>query len=268
MTQIHVGVQAVVTARRDRTALLLGKRRGVFGDGQWALPGGHLEFGESFEEAVKRELEEEVGIKAAAIEYLSSINTAYTANAPGTHYVQIGMQVMDYKGEPENKEPDRCSELRWFSLDEPMPKPIFAPSQPFVDLMHRRRQASKEARSSRLSIYMHRIDIKLNMDKYVSYDLLADVPMLIVRFGRSNEANSRQLRVYTPRSFDQGLDFLRKEISKRLAHHYRLSDITGSLSIDLASVCQLGGCIARFLEGYGHFFGTAAGIKQPWISIR
>ncbi len=42
--------------------ILLGKRLGKRGNGQWWCPGGHLEFGESVEAGMKREVLEETGI--------------------------------------------------------------------------------------------------------------------------------------------------------------------------------------------------------------
>lgn len=44
--------------------LLLGKRKNVYGDGSWALPGGHLEHGEEIKHAGKRELFEETNLTA------------------------------------------------------------------------------------------------------------------------------------------------------------------------------------------------------------
>lgn len=38
----------------DGERILVGKRLVKDGHGQWALPGGHLEFGESFEDCAKR----------------------------------------------------------------------------------------------------------------------------------------------------------------------------------------------------------------------
>jgi 8-oxo-dGTP diphosphatase len=230
MANIKVGIQAVVTGRGKPRRILLGKRRGIFGDGQWALPGGHLEFGESFEEATRRELLEETGIKAEAFCYLKSVNTPYPKD--GTHYVQIGMQALTYTGDPSNREPERCAELRWFDLDEPLPTPLFAPSKPFVELLQSRRQPIEPDRNSRLSIYMHRVNLVRNADRYVSYDVLGEVPMLIVRFGRRNEAHSRQQRVYSPETLEHSIDFLKEDITKRLAHGYQLYDVRGNFSID------------------------------------
>src|SRR4051794_4091881 len=82
-----VGVQVLVT--KDRM-VLLGRREGSFGAGTWGLPGGHLEFGESFEAAAARELREETGLSATQLRTIRSFNTPYRR----THYVQIGVEAV------------------------------------------------------------------------------------------------------------------------------------------------------------------------------
>jgi 8-oxo-dGTP diphosphatase len=53
----------VLVMRRGR--VLLGRRRGSHGEGYYAAPGGHIEFGESFEQAARREVREETGLEIA-----------------------------------------------------------------------------------------------------------------------------------------------------------------------------------------------------------
>ena len=42
--------------------ILLGQRKNAHGEGTWAFPGGHLEFGESLEACAAREVLEETGL--------------------------------------------------------------------------------------------------------------------------------------------------------------------------------------------------------------
>jgi len=63
--RVGVGVLAVRHGS-PRTSVLVSLRKSRHGRGEWALPGGHLELGESPVECARRELEEETGIEVGS----------------------------------------------------------------------------------------------------------------------------------------------------------------------------------------------------------
>lgn len=69
--------------------------------GTWALPGGHLEFGESFEDCVKRELLEETALDVINLEFLTATNDVMEAE--GKHYITIFMKgvLSDASAQPQ-----------------------------------------------------------------------------------------------------------------------------------------------------------------------
>jgi len=119
--QFFAGVNVFVV--RDGK-LLLGKRKNVFGEGQWGLPGGHLEMGESITRAAARELKEETGLVARSFGFVNLVNDPQAAK----HYVQIGFLADGVKGEPKLKEPERCYGWEWFDLNN-LPENIFVSHQ-------------------------------------------------------------------------------------------------------------------------------------------
>lgn len=101
--------------------ILLGKRRGAHGAGEYAGPGGHLEHLESFEDCAKRETLEETGIEIENIRFLCVTNLMKYAPK---HYVDIGV-VADWKsGEPEVLETDKVDSWEWCEIDS-VPQPLF-----------------------------------------------------------------------------------------------------------------------------------------------
>jgi 8-oxo-dGTP diphosphatase len=70
--------------------VLLGKRKGSHGEGEYAFPGGHLEYMESFEDCARREVNEECGIEIKNIRFQFLANI--TKYAP-KHYAHIGLLV-------------------------------------------------------------------------------------------------------------------------------------------------------------------------------
>jgi 8-oxo-dGTP diphosphatase len=101
--------------------VLLGKRRGSHGAGEYAFPGGHLEFGESIIDAAKREAMEEAGVKIKNIKFLCFTNlTKYE----GKHYMDFGVSAELENDEPKVMEPDFMESWDWYDIDN-LPEPLF-----------------------------------------------------------------------------------------------------------------------------------------------
>lgn len=96
----HLGVYALII--KDNKIVLINKVTGPY-DGKLDLPGGTIEFGETPEKALLRELKEEVGIEATDYEIYdaNSANIRWNHNGElvSTHHIGIFYKVNDYKGE-------------------------------------------------------------------------------------------------------------------------------------------------------------------------
>lgn len=109
----NVAVNAIVL--RDGH-ILLGMRKGSSGEGTWGLPGGHLEYMESVEMALARELLEETGLVATTLRLHQIVNNVMP-NTPYAHYIHLDFIVEGMTGEPQLLEPDKCKEWKWFGIN-------------------------------------------------------------------------------------------------------------------------------------------------------
>jgi 8-oxo-dGTP diphosphatase len=103
---------------------LLGKRINAHGEGTWCPPGGHLEFGENFEECVIRETLEEAGIKIKNIRFGRITNDIFAKEEK--HYITIHMFADFDQGEVKVMEPHKCEKWEWFLWNE-FPESLFIP---------------------------------------------------------------------------------------------------------------------------------------------
>lgn len=104
--------------------VLLGKRKSAHGIGAWGFPGGHLEFGESWEVCAQREVFEETGLKIDTVTFGCATNDIFKET--DKHYVTIFVETNIQTGNPQLCEPDRCEEWAWFSWDS-LPTNLFLP---------------------------------------------------------------------------------------------------------------------------------------------
>lgn len=126
MNRPKVGVAALIV--RDER-VLLAKRKGAHGAGSWAVPGGHLEYGETPEDCARRETREEVGVEITNLRFLALTNDVFEAE--GRHYITIWMQGDYLSGEPRLAAEAEVAAVGWFAWDA-LPSPLFLPLENLV----------------------------------------------------------------------------------------------------------------------------------------
>ena len=106
----------VVVWNKDGDILLLDRCKGTLG---WAGPAGHLENGEDYLGAFRRELLEETGIQvndSAKLVLYTDINNACTRGSDAHEWCVFAMRATS--DHVELKEPDKHKGIGWFSPDE------------------------------------------------------------------------------------------------------------------------------------------------------
>ncbi|MCD6448613.1 MAG: NUDIX hydrolase [Thermoplasmata archaeon] len=110
--------------------ILLIRRKNEPFKGKWALPGGFVEYGETVEEAVLREFEEEVGLKARIKKLLGVYSKP--DRDPRGHVISI-VFLLDAEGEA--KAGDDAADARFFPLDN-LPPLAFDHEEIIRDAIH------------------------------------------------------------------------------------------------------------------------------------
>lgn len=95
----HIGAYGLIISN-DKIVLI--KKHGGPYDGKLDLPGGTIEFGENPERALKRELEEEIGIKLKEYELFDANSSVfkwtYNGEILNWHHIGIFYKILKYDG--------------------------------------------------------------------------------------------------------------------------------------------------------------------------
>jgi len=109
--------------------ILLGERLSERGTGMYQIAGGHLEFGETFEEGARREVREETGLTDIIVKGVVSVGNDIAFDA---HYITVGLLAESLSGEPSCPEPDESRNWQWYDLDN-LPSPILPYTKRAID---------------------------------------------------------------------------------------------------------------------------------------
>ena len=86
-----------------------------YADGQYSLPAGHLDGGETVLAAAAREAGEEVGVRLEA-EHIRFSSVMHRLD--GEERVDFFVDVQKWNGEPVNAEPEKCDDVRWVNMED------------------------------------------------------------------------------------------------------------------------------------------------------
>ena len=120
MNQVRVGIGVFV---RASNGFVLMRRQGSHGAGEWSLPGGHLEFGETVEQCAIREIKEELDVD---ISYIHRIPYFSEDFFPEHNKQYITLYLIGFTHDiPRIMEPNKADALMFFKETRELPDKLF-----------------------------------------------------------------------------------------------------------------------------------------------
>ena len=113
---IGVGVGAVIINHEGKVFLARRGKEARNETGKWEFPGGSVEFGETLEHALVREVIEEYGMTVEVQELLDVID--HIIPVENQHWVSPTFLCGVKNGTPRIREPHKCDQIGWFALDQ------------------------------------------------------------------------------------------------------------------------------------------------------
>jgi len=105
----------IFTIRGERLEILLIERGGPPFQGCWALPGGFVEHDEDVDEAARRELEEETGVKGLSLEQLHTFGAPN--RDPRGRVVTVAFYTLVPASRLSPRAGDDAASAQWFAAD-------------------------------------------------------------------------------------------------------------------------------------------------------
>jgi len=131
---IGVGVGAVIMLADGKVFLAKRGREVRNETGKWEFPGGSVEFNETLEHALVREVREEYGMEIEVLDLLDVVD--HIIPTEKQHWVSPSFLCRVKSGVPSILEPHKCDAIGWFELNRiPKDQLSIASKKTFESLM-------------------------------------------------------------------------------------------------------------------------------------
>lgn len=116
----YTGITIVYFCHDGKGNVLLAKRSKDCRDeqGRWDIGGGGLEFGDTVEDTLCKEIKEEYCTEVVDFEFLGYRDVRRVSGGKKTHWVALDFKVLVNPEKVKNGEPHKFDELKWFKVED------------------------------------------------------------------------------------------------------------------------------------------------------
>lgn len=131
----YTGVCVIYACHDGKGNFLFNKRGLACRDeqGRWDIGGGAIEFDDTVENTIKKEIAEEYGTDVLVYEFLGFRDVHREKDGKKTHWVSLDFKVLIDPTKAKNGEPHKFDNVAWFRLDA-LPAPLHSQFPKFLEL--------------------------------------------------------------------------------------------------------------------------------------
>lgn len=129
----HIGISVSYFCHDGKGKYLMNKRSSRCRDeqGRWDFGGGSIEFGDTIEETLRKELKEEYCVEKFNSKFVGYNESFRELNNKKYHWIHFHFLVEVDPEEVKNGEPEKFDELGWFALSN-LPEPLHSAALPDI----------------------------------------------------------------------------------------------------------------------------------------